>query len=484
LHKRLVANIISHVLLIACFFMVAPLLWAVSEDLYSREVLAFSVTIFLGLILACLFRWFFRVGAQEYSKVNTKDGLAVVGISWILLSAIGALPLFLSQQVPSYTDAFFEITSGFTTTGASILFDVEALPRGILFWRSLTHWLGGMGIIVLYLALLPALGQTAVQLYRAESTGLKTERMQPRIKETAKLLWSVYFFFSFVEFVLHFAGGMSAFDALCHTFGAVSTGGFSTRNASLGAFGAYHQWVVTVFMFLGGTNFILHYQFLRGDIKAFFKSEEFRFYFSFVLVLIGIFAVVLNSAHLTNSPIRTSAFQVVSILTATGFVTANFDAWPQVLRFLLLAMMFIGGCGGSTSGGMKIVRFLLAIKISARSVVQSIFPNAVLPIKIDGAPLSNRLITEALTFFVIYILVFFVGTFLFIMTENCDIVTAFSATISLLSNVGPGLGAVGPAHNFGWVSLPGKWLLSCIMLVGRLEFYSILILFLPAAWRK
>ncbi len=442
------------------------------------------ITILLGTVVSCLLRGTLRIKPEAYKKVNSKDGLAIVGLSWICLSVFGALPFYLSQVAPSYTDAFFETVSGFTTTGATIFPDVESLPRGILFWRSLTHWLGGMGIIVLYLALLPALGQNAFQLYKAESPGITVERIEPSIKETAKILWTVYFLFTFLETGLLMAGGMPFFDALCHTFGTVATGGFSTKNASMGEYSAYIQGVVLVFMFLAGTNFILHYQALRGNIRAFFQSEEFRYYFFLIAILIPIFAIVLRQGTLTFSPLRDAAFQIVAILTTTGYTTANFDVWPHALRVGLVLLMFIGACGGSTGGGIKIVRIFLSIKIALRSTVQVLFPNAVLPIKFNATPLTSRIIMGVLCYFVIFVSLLFLGTFFLTITESCDLVTAFSASLAALSNIGPGLGKVGATQNYAWISTSGKWLLTFLMLAGRLELYSILILFLPTTWKK
>lgn len=484
MHKKLVANIISRILCIVCFFMCLPLAWAVYDDSHSRETEAFILTIILGIVIVGISRWVLEIKREDYKKLNVKDGLAIVGLSWICLSAFGALPLYFSQAVPSYTDAFFEITSGFTTTGASIMTNIEALPRGVLFWRSLTHWLGGMGIIVLYLALLPALGNNAFQLYKAEAPGITAERLQPRIKETAKVLWTVYFLLTFLETLLLMLGGMSFFDSLCHTFGTMATGGFSTKNVSIGFYNSYIQWVIIVFMFLAGTNFMLHFQALRGNIKAFFKSEEFRWYFALVVVFIPVFAIVLKSQSLSSAPVRDASFQVVSILTTTGFATANFDVWPQALRFTLILLMFIGGCGGSTGGGLKVVRVFSAIKIAWRSVVQSVFPNAVIPVRFNSIPLSSRLVLSVVSYFVIFMMLFSLGTVLLTITERCDLVTAFSASIASLSNIGPGLGKVGVTQNYAWLSIPGKWVLVFLMLAGRLELYSILILFVPATWKK
>jgi len=484
MHKRFVINIISRILLIVCFILLLPLGWAVYDDAHSQEVKAFISTIIFGILIAGSFLFIFRIKKEDYQKINAKDGLAIVGLSWLCLSAFGAFPLYLSGVVATYTEAFFEIVSGFTTTGATIIVDIESLPRGILFWRSLTHWLGGMGIIVLYIALLPALGTNAFQLYKAEAPGLTMERVEPQIKETAKNLWSIYFLLSFVETGLLMFGGMPVFDALCHTFGTMATGGFSTRNASIGAYDAYIQWVIIVFMFFAGTNFILHYLALKGRLKPFFRDEEFRFYFLLILILIPIFAGVLKqSGHAENS-LRMAAFQVVSILTTTGYTTADFDLWPNILRYGLVLLMFIGGCGGSTGGGMKVIRILLSMKIALRSMVQAVFPNAILPVKFNTKPLSDKLVMAVLSYFVIFIGLFFLGSILFIFMESCDLVTAMTASISSLSNIGPGLAKVGATQNYAWVSAPGKWLLTFLMLAGRLELYSILILFIPSTWKK
>ncbi|MCA9405215.1 MAG: TrkH family potassium uptake protein [Candidatus Omnitrophica bacterium] len=464
--------------------MAIPLGWALHDNPHHIEVVAFSETILFGLAMAGIFLWIFRMKPEDYKRIGAKDGLAIVGLSWIVLSALGALPLYLSQSAPTYTDAFFETVSGFTTTGATVFTDIEALPRGILFWRSLTHWLGGMGIIVLYIALLPALGVNVSQLYKAEAPGLIVERLDPRIKETAKQLWKVYFTLSLLEAVLLWLCGMSVFDALCHTFGTMATGGFSTKNASIAAFGPQVQWVIIVFMFLSGINFVLHYQVLHGRFRAPWKNEEFRTYFLLLICLIPIFALVLFETNLAYYPIRDSAFQVVSILTTTGFVTADFELWPVGLKFLLVMLMFIGGCGGSTGGGMKVIRVLLVIKTAVASIIQAVFPNAVILIKSNSKPLPDKTITALMSYFCLFVLLFAVGSGVILFTENCDLVTATTAAISALSNIGPGLAKVGATQNFGWFSIPGKWALIFLMLAGRLELYSILILFAASTWKK
>jgi len=484
MHKKIVFSVVARILFVVSAVMLVPLGWAFYDNPASPEVRAFLITILVGSLISLLPRIVLRIKKEDFNNLNAKDGLAIVGLSWIVLSLLGALPLYLTQGVPTYTDAFFETVSGFTTTGATVLTDVESYSRGILFWRSLTHWLGGMGIIVLYLALLPALGQNAFQLYKAEAPGITAERIQPRIKETAKILWLVYFLLSALETGLLMLGGMSLFEALCHTFGTMATGGFSTRNASIGAFSPYIQWVVIVFMFLAGSNFMLHYQALCGNLRAYTKSEEFRSYFSLIAILVIFFSLALRTEILGGGVLRKAAFQVVSILTTTGYVTADFDAWPPILGFLLVTVMFIGGCGGSTGGGMKVARVFIALKVAVRSVIQAVLPNAVIPVRYDQRPLDNRIIMQVMSYFVIYIFLFFIGTILFAFLEKCDIVTALSAAIATLSNIGPGLGLIGATKNYAWISTPGKWLLSFLMLAGRLELYSILILFSPPTWKK
>jgi len=484
MHKRLVFNIIARMVFMICFALLAPLGWAAADNLYSPETNAFLVSILVALLLGCLGRWAVPAAAQDFEKMNAKDGLAVVGLTWIVLSGIGALPLWLSDSVASFTDAYFEIASGFTTTGASILTDIESLPRGILFWRSLSHWLGGMGIVVLFVALLPSLGYNAFQLYRAEAPGMTAERILPRIKETAKVLWEIYLLLSLTEIVVLMLAGMNFFDASCHTFGTMATGGFSTRNASMAAFSPMLQWIVTVFMFLAGMNFMLHVQVLSGRPLSIFRNEEFRYYAGLVAVLIPVFVLVLWLSGEGGALWRHSAFQVVSILTTTGYATTDFNIWPHMLRLLLLLIMFIGGCGGSTGGGMKVSRIVLSVKLALRSVEQTIFPRQVAPVRFNGRTIDRRLDVSVSAFVLLYLLLFVLGVVGLLALERCDVVSALSASVASLSNIGPGLNLVGATQNYAWISIPGKWLLIVLMLAGRLELYAILILFLPATWRK
>ena len=486
MHKKLVLNIISRILLVVSLIMILPLGWALLDDPASAESRAFIITILLGIAIVVVIRKIFPASGDDFDSMGAKDGLAIVGLSWIAVSLLGSLPFYLSGVTPTFTDAFFETASGFTTTGATILTWIEGQPRGVLFWRSLTHWLGGMGIIVLSVALLPAIGRGAYALYRAEAPGPTAERVRPRMKETAKTLWTVYFILSAVEVLLLMAGEMPIFDALCHTFGTMATGGFSTKNASMAAYGGYIQWVIIAFMFLAGCNFILHYQGLRGRVKSYWRSEEFRVYLFLTLALVPLFTVILalGGEGFSESALRQSVFQIVSILTTTGYTTADFNLWPAFLKITLIILMFIGGCAGSTGGGMKVIRVYIALKTAAKSLMQVILPNAIMPLKIDSKPVSDTYVVRAASYFIIYMFLFLFGTVVMTVTENTDLVTAFAASVACLSNIGPGLGQVGAMENYAWISPAGKWILSFLMIAGRLELYSILILFVPDTWRK
>ena len=484
MHKHFVANIVSRICLFVCFVMILPLGWAVYDDVHSRETQAFIVSILIGIIVSSACLIMFRLKKEDYKKINAKDGLAIVGLSWVMLSLLGALPLHLSGVTPGFTDAFFEIVSGFTTTGATVFADVEVLPRGILFWRSLSQWLGGMGIIVLFIAVLPALGANTAQLYQGETSGITFEKLEPRIKETARNLWALYVVLTAAEVVLLVIGKMPLFDALCHSFSTLATGGFSTKNLSIGAYGAYVQWIVILFMFLSGINFALHYEALRGKFKIYRRDEEFKFYLYLIAFLILVATLTLMKEGMAENPLREAAFSFVSIFSSTGFVTADFDRWPEFLRIFLLMGMVTGACAGSTSGGLKLIRLFLTGKLARASIVQASYPNAVVPLKLNGKVLENKVVLGVLAYFAIYVHIWIIGAVLFSFFEACDIPTAFSAVAACLSNVGPGLNQVGPMHNYAWISDQGKWLLAFLMLAGRLELYTILILLVPATWRK
>ncbi len=485
MHKRLVLNIIARVLFIVNISMLLPLFWAIYYNPMDREVFVFFIIIMSGFILFYLINKITKISNYQIENMSPKDGMAIVGLSWIAVSLYGALPYFLVGVVPNFIDAFFESVSGFTTTGATVFNNIEVLPKGILFWRSLTHWLGGMGIIVLSVALLPAFGKGAFQLFKAEVPGPTAEKLKPKIIHTAKILWTVYIILSVSETILLLFGGMPFFDALCHTFGTMATGGFSTKNASIAHYSPYIQWVIIVFMIFAGANFILHYRLLMGfSLKHYWKSEEFRVYFAMILFLSFFFVFYSTAFSEKTIALRDSAFQIISILTTTGYVTADFDRWPGLLKMILVILMFVGGCAGSTGGGMKVVRVYTLIKASINNILKSIFPNGVFTVKIDSIAIEERLVYGVLVYFFIFTALFVLGTLSMLITDKSDVITSFSASIACLGNIGPGLAKVGAVKNYSWISPSGKIILSFLMLAGRLELYPVLILFSRSIWRK
>ncbi|MFH1051874.1 MAG: TrkH family potassium uptake protein [bacterium] len=424
-----------------------------------------------------------RVKREE---LRPKEGFAVVTLSWIIFAAFGALPFVISGYIPSYTDAFFETMSGFTTTGATILTDVEALPKGLLFWRSMTQWLGGMGIIVLSLAILPFLGVGGMQLFKAESPGPVVDKLSPRITETAKILWGVYILISLAETVLLLFGGMNLFDSLCHTFATMATGGFSTKNASVGAYGsAYIDYVIALFMVAAGTSFALHFRLFKGNFKEVINSGEFKFYLGIIaaatiLILIETYKV---NYHNFSEAFRYVFFQVVSILTTTGFGTADYEEWSIGSHVLLILLMFIGGCAGSTGGGIKVIRIYILLKFVYSEILKLLHPQAVIPVKVGNLSVDKKVITNISGFFILY--TFITVTGIFIMSFlGLDYATAIGSVSATINNIGPGLGYVGPTENYALIPDAGKWVLSLLMLIGRLEVFTVIILFVPGFWRK
>lgn len=479
MHFSRVIHILGLLLVFTAFAMLLPLPFSYfyGDGDHAAFLIGAAVTFAVGFAA-------YRLAPFD-RDLQPREGFAVVTFGWIALSLFGALPFVLSGAIPSFTDAFFETMSGFTTTGASILTDIEALPHGILFWRSLTHWIGGMGIIVLSLAILPFLGVGGMQLFSAESPGPVVDKLTPRITETAKILWGVYVLLSVAEAALLMLGGMDLFESLCHTFGTMATGGFSTRNASVGAYSPYIQYVIIVFMILAGTSFALHYRCLRGDWRAFLRSHEFLFYLS----IIGVASVAIGAytvRHYWGDPelaFRATLFQVVSILTTTGFGSEDYEQWSWTCQFILFTLMFVGGCAGSTGGGMKVYRVHLLLKAVLVEITRLIHPRAVVPVRLGGSPVPREVVANVLGFFVLFILVFVVGVL--VMAEmGLDMPTSFGAVAASLGNIGPGLGGVGPTDNYSAIPAAGKWFLSLLMLMGRLEIYTVIVLFAPGTWRR
>lgn len=477
---RGVIHLLGWLLLFLAGAMLIPLPFALGNDSSDHTALlaAAGITAASGLIMAR--------STSLTRDLRVREGFAIVTFGWLLASAFGALPFVFSGAVPSYTDAFFETISGFTTTGATILTDIEAVPRGILFWRSFTHWLGGMGIILLSLAILPFLGVGGMQLFKAEVPGPVADKLTPRVTQTAKILWGVYILLSVAETVLLMIGGLSLFDALCQTFGTMATGGFSTKNASIAAFPSpFVQWVIIVFMFLAGANFALHYRFVFRGLKIYRNDREFLVY----LTIIGLASALIYVANLGvwreygEPAIRDTVFQVVSIQTTTGFITADYEQWPMFSQLVLFLLMFVGGSAGSTGGGIKVLRIYLLLKFVLAEFSRLLHPHAIIPVRVRQQTIPRDVVMNVLGFFVLYMLIFAAGTLL-IAAMGYDVATSFGAVAATLGNVGPGLGEVGAIDNYAHFPPVGKWMLSFFMLLGRLELYTVLILFVPAYWRR
>jgi len=475
-----VLHILSLIVLLIGFAMTPSFLFSCfyrEPDLYPW-ICTILITLLIGYSI--------YKRTEQVSELNIKEAFCVVGLSWIVFAGFGAIPYLFSGVFSNFIDAYFEAMSGFTTTGATVITNIEALPHGILFWRSFTHWLGGMGVIVLSLVLLPLLGIGGVQLFKAESPGPSADKLTPKIAQTAKILWQVYVLLSVIEVILLYLGGMSLFDSFCHTFGTMATGGFSTKNASIGAFNSlYIEGVITVFMFLAGVNFALHYRFLIGNFNSYFKNKEFVFYSA--VIIFAVIAIVLNINGVVydnlGDSLRYGVFQVVSIVTTTGFCTANFDQWPAFSKLLLVFLMFLGGCAGSTGGGMKHIRVLLLLKYAARELKVVLFPKAVFAIKLGDEPVSKDVMKNVLGFFVISMFLF-IGATLAMSLFGLDLVSAFTSVVATLWNIGPGLARVGAIENYAHISYPGKIVLSFCMVLGRLEIFTILLLFTRSMWKK
>ncbi|WPP47952.1 TrkH family potassium uptake protein [Catalinimonas niigatensis] len=423
---------------------------------------------------------------QKNKELRSKDGYLVVTLAWILMSFFGSLPYVFSGTIPSYPDAFFESMSGFTTTGATILTDIEALPKDILFWRSLTQWIGGMGIIVLAVAILPILGIGGMQLFVAEAPGVTPDKLKPRIRDTAKRLWFLYIGLTLLETVLLMLGGMNFYDSINHGLTTMATGGFSPKNASIAFYdSAYLQYVITVFMFLAGTSFSLTYFAFKGAFNKVWQNEEFRYYMFSVLIIIllstiGIYTI--SDVGLEKS-FRDAAFQVVSVISTTGFITADYTSWAPVMTVIFFLLMFIGGSAGSTAGGVKVVRHIVLLKNSVLEMKRQVHPSAIIPVRLNGKAITQDITFNVLAFFIIYITIFALGSITMALI-GVDFMTAIGAVATSLGNVGPGLGTVGPVDNFAHLPAAAKWVLSFLMLLGRLELFTVLILLTPYFWNR
>ncbi len=468
-------------MLIISLFVIVSIVVA----LYYHEmssVFAFLKT--LAIIIPLNMIIYFITKTSKNHVIGTREGFFLVSSSWIAASLAGSLPFVFSGAIPSYTDAFFETMSGFTTTGASILTDIEGLSHGMLFWRSMTHWLGGMGIVVLTVALLPLLGIGGTQLLRAEAPGPSLDKMTPKITQTAKILWLIYVGFTFVEITLLMFGGMTLFDASTHTFGTMATGGFSTRGGSVGAFdSAFIHIVITVFMIIAGMNFNLYYKIISGNFKGFFRDTEMRVYISiFVVTTLLISINLLGTYGSFSKSLQYAGFQTASILTTTGFATADFAGWPSFAKNALFFTMFVGGCSGSTGGGIKVVRIVTLVKLAVHEMKQMVYPSGVFRLRMNGIVLKKEIVYPIAGFFFLYLFLLLIVT-LSVASGGYGILTSFSTALATLGNIGPGFGKIGPALNYSFYPVYIKWILSAAMMLGRLEIYTVLILITPKFWR-
>jgi trk system potassium uptake protein TrkH len=462
--------------------MIAPLVVSLlySDGSFLSLLYSFIITSGSGVV------FFFILKTADCSALTQRESMAIVTLSWISAGFFGSLPFLFCGSIPDLTNAYFESISGFTTTGASILSDIESLPQGILFWRSLTQWMGGMGIIVLSIAILPFLGVGGMQLYKAEIPSPVVDKLQPRISDTAKTLWKVYLLITVIEIVLLSLGGMPLFDSICHAFCTMPTGGFSTQNASIAQYNStYFEVVIIIFMLLAGINFSLHFKLLKGDFKVFGKDPECRVFLIIVSILTLMVAFNIHGTIYKSigHAFRFAAFQVSSIITTTGFVTADYAQWPALSQIILFSCMFIGAMAGSTGGAIKIMRIILLVKQGYQGIFRLIHPHAVRPIKLGGKPVPADVLNSIWGFFILYIVLFFLAV-VAVSANGLDVITSFSSVAATIGNVGPGFGLVGPVTNYLSVPDPSKWVLIFCMILGRLEIYTVIIMLVPAYWRK
>lgn len=481
------AKNISYILGALVFFLGLSMLLPLACSLYYGEgdAGAFLYSTAISLCFGALFYTLFKP-ANGTVGLTHKEGFLIVATGWFLAAVFGSLPYMFHGVLPHFSDAFFESISGFTTTGATVITNIGDLPHGILLWRSLTQWLGGMGIIILSIAILPLLGVGGMQLYKAELPSPVKDKITPRIAETARTLWIVYIIISIVEFIMLLTGGMDVFNSLCHSFTTMATGGFSTGDASIAQFhSAYIDGVITFFMLVAGINFTLHYSLIMGNFRAILENSELRLYIGIILTAIVIITINLkqNAVYETGGYFRYASFQVVSIITTTGFTTANFDNWPSLSKIILLVLMFIGGSAGSTGGSIKCLRILLILKHSYQELYRLVHPHAVTAVKLGKRTVYPETMASVWGFFLLYLTMTIVASIILTLL-GLDMMTAFSSVAATIGNVGPGFGAVNPSATYSEIPCLGKWVLSFCMLAGRLEIYTVIILLIPEFWKK
>lgn len=480
MNYRMVVFVLGRIFLVEAAMLLLPMVCsAIYGEWYMLPAFLLPAVILLLLGLAASLR------TPKNTTIYARDGLAIVALVWVLMSAFGALPFVISGEIPAFADAFFEMVSGFTTTGSTILNDIEALSHGALFWRSFSHWVGGMGVLVFAMAVLPMTDGRAMHLMRAEVPGPTCGKLSSKLSDSAKILYGIYFAMTALEVALLCAGGMSLYESLIHSFGTAGTGGFSNRALSIGAYqNPYFEWVIGIFMLLFGINFNLYYFILMRHFREAFGSEELRAYLGIVLFsTVTIAANILSMVGSVGEAVRTAFFQVSSIITTTGYATADFNLWPTYSRVLLLLLMFVGACGGSTAGGLKVSRVIIFFKAARQDLNKMLHTHAVTAIRFEGKPLDEKTLQGVHNYFNVYMMLIMLSTVL-VSLDGFDMITTFTAVITCLNNVGPGMELVGPMGNFSQFSAPVKYLLSFDMLAGRLELYPMLAMFAPRLWRR
>ena len=485
MHFRSVAHVMGTLLLVTSVAMLPPIVTSLIYQEDDLSALLFSAAVAFGVGLPC---WWFSRWEHE---LTFRDAVVIAVFGWVVISAVSALPFMIHGSIPAFTDAFFEMMSGYTTTGATILNDIESIPHGLLFWRSETHLLGGMGFLTLTLIFLPH-GMAGVRIFRAESSPgqvITKEKFLPRNRDAMIWLWSIYLGLNLLQTLMLWVGGMPLFDSLCHAFGTVATAGFSPKNASIGHYGsAYFDWVVMIFMFLGGMAFMLFYHMLKGEWDLVRVNTELRWYASIVGFFCGISTLILwiNGTYdgFIDS-LRYASFQTISLLTTTGFTTADYELWPQAAQMFLYLVCFIGACAGSTTSGIKIVHFVIIWKYTVTTIKKMFFqPRTILPIHLNQRVIDPFAVNLTICYFIANIFLVLGGGCVMVLVDSMDLQTGISSVISALMNIGPGFGEVGPSENFAEISAHGKWFLAWLMLVGRLEMFSALVLLFPSFWKK
>ena len=479
MNRRMVLNTVGHIILSEAALLLLP---AVVSVIYLEEcVWSFLITIAIAIALGLILKFASRPDSR---LIYAKEGFVIVSFAWVLMSAIGALPFFLSGEIPHYVDALFETVSGFTTTGASILTDVEAMSKGLLFWRSFTHWIGGMGVIVFVMAIMPNIADRSMHIMKAEVPGPTVGKLVPKARETAKILYLIYIALTGIMIIMLLCGGMPFFDSIVHAFGTAGTGGFGIKSNSIGGYNSYCQWVITVFMLVFSLNFNLYYLILLRKIKTVLKSTELWFFIGLVAVSIAVITYNIYPMYTTFSEtIKHSSFQVATIISTTGYATTNFNTWPGLSKAVLLVLMIVGGCAGSTAGGLKCARVVMLIKTVHRELKKLLHPRSVRTVNMEDKRVNEQILSGVTSYLAIYIMCL-VAIFVLLSIEPFGIETNLSATLACFNNVGPGFGAVGPIGSYADYSVFSKILLTLAMLLGRLEIFPLILGLNPLVWRK